>query len=117
MAAGRAGLSSAQSFDHHRHALTAADAHRLEAERGVGLLQVVDQGGHDAGAGHAERVAERDRAAVDVELGDLARGRTITDWYGDRLKQRGRTPDVDVAVGVDADAFDRVLVDAILSFK
>jgi hypothetical protein len=24
---------------------------------------------------------------------------------------------VDVAVGVDADAFDRVLVDAILSFK
>ena len=56
-------------------------------------------------------------AAVDVELGDLARGRTITDWYGDRLKQRGRTPDVDVAVGVDADAFDRVLVDAILSFK
>ena len=56
-------------------------------------------------------------AAVDVELGDLARGRTITDWYGDRLKQRGCTPDVDVAVGVDADAFDRVLVDAILSFK
>jgi len=56
-------------------------------------------------------------AAVDVELGDLARGRTITDWYGDRLKQRGRTPNVDVAVGVDADAFDRVLVDAILSFK
>lgn len=56
-------------------------------------------------------------AAVDVELGDLARGRTITDWYGDRLVQRGRTADVDVAVGVDADRFDTVLVEAILSFK
>ena len=56
-------------------------------------------------------------AAVDVELGDLARGRTITDWYGDRLVQRGRAADVDVAVGVDADRFDTVLVEAILSFK
>jgi inosine-uridine nucleoside N-ribohydrolase len=56
-------------------------------------------------------------AAVDVELGDLARGRTITDWYGDRLVQRDRAADVDVAVGVNADRFDAVLVEAILSFK
>ena len=34
----------------------------------VGVAQAVDQGGHDAGAGHAERVADGDGAAVDVEL-------------------------------------------------
>ena len=34
----------------------------------VGVLQAVDQRGHDAGAGHAERVTEGDGAAVDVEL-------------------------------------------------
>lgn len=56
-------------------------------------------------------------AAVDVELGDLARGRTIVDWYADRLRDRGRAPSVDVAVGIDAEHFDRVLVDAILSFR
>ena len=33
-------------------------------------LQAVDQRRHDAGAGHAERMAERDRAAADVELLD-----------------------------------------------
>ena len=32
------------------------------------VLEAVDQRGHDAGAGHAERVAEGDGAAVDVEL-------------------------------------------------
>ena len=37
-------------------------------KRLVGVLEAVDQCGHDAGAGHAERVTERDRAAVDVEL-------------------------------------------------
>ena len=31
-------------------------------------LQRVDQGAGDPGAGHAERVADRDRAAVDVQL-------------------------------------------------
>ena len=50
------------------HALAAADAHGLHAEGLVRLLEVVDQGGHDAGAGHAERVTEGDGAAVDVHL-------------------------------------------------
>ena len=45
-----------------------ADAHALEPEAGVAVLHAVEQRGHDAGAGHAERVAERDRAAVHVQL-------------------------------------------------
>src|SRR5215213_10859439 len=61
-------LSSVQPLDEHRHSLPAADAHRLEADRRVQRVEVVEQGAHDPGAGHAVRVAERDRAAVRVEL-------------------------------------------------
>src|SRR5207248_2240791 len=63
-----AAVDLAQPFQHHRHALTAADAHRLQAPLLVVELQRVDQRAGDPGAGHAERVADRDRAAVDVEL-------------------------------------------------
>ena len=37
-------------------------------EPAVDGVEVVEQGGHDPRAGHPERVAERDRAAVGVEL-------------------------------------------------
>ena len=58
-----------QALDDHRHALAAADAHRLEAVAACrASSRPLMQRGHDAGAGHAERVAERDRAAVHVEL-------------------------------------------------
>ena len=59
--AGRRGSASAQALDDHRHALPAADAHRLEAPRLAGVLEAVEQRGHDPRAGHPERVAERDR--------------------------------------------------------
>src|SRR5437764_14223532 len=48
--------SLADALDDHGHALTAADAHGLETDVLVERLQVVDEGGHDPGAGHAERV-------------------------------------------------------------
>jgi len=35
------------------------------------LLHSADQRGHDAGTAGAQRVAERDRAAVDVGLGQI----------------------------------------------
>src|SRR5207237_1860372 len=58
---------SVQSLDDHGHALAAADAHRLETDRLVEGLEVVDERRHDAGAGHAEGGAEGDGAAVRVE--------------------------------------------------
>src|SRR5947208_1857881 len=58
----------AEPFNDHRHALPATDAHRLETESLVVVLQRVDERRRDAGAGHAERVTHRDRPAVDVEL-------------------------------------------------
>ena len=39
----------------HRHALTAADAHRLEADRAVDRVEVVEQRAHDPRTGHAVR--------------------------------------------------------------
>src|SRR5262249_5864949 len=62
---------SAQPFEDHGHALAAADAHGFEAELLVVPLQGVDQGGGDPGAGHAERVADGDGAAVDVQLVEI----------------------------------------------
>src|SRR5205807_6777972 len=49
-----------QPLDEHRHSLAAADAHRLEPDRAVGLVEVVQERAHDPRAGHAVRVTERD---------------------------------------------------------
>ena len=37
-----------EALDDHGHALAAADAHRLEAVAAVGVLEAVEQRGHDA---------------------------------------------------------------------
>jgi purine nucleosidase/pyrimidine-specific ribonucleoside hydrolase len=55
-------------------------------------------------------------AAVDIEQGDLQRGRTVVDWFPDRLRERGRAASADVAVGVDSARFANLLVDAIGHF-
>src|SRR5436305_9188083 len=59
---------SVQTLDEHRHSLPAADAHRLQPDRAVHRLQVVEQRAHDPRARHAIRMADRDRAAVRVQL-------------------------------------------------
>src|SRR4051812_41858979 len=50
-----------------RRALPPADAEGGEAEVDVAAAHLVEQGEDDPRAGRADRVAERDRAAVDVE--------------------------------------------------
>src|SRR4051794_1315443 len=67
-ASARTFSGSADALDEHRHALPAADAHRLEADGAVERLEIVEQRPHDPRAGHAVRVAERDRAAVRIQL-------------------------------------------------
>src|SRR3546814_5815644 len=47
--------------------LTAAFAHRLQAVFAAGRIEHAEQGRHQLGAAGAERVAERDRAAMLVE--------------------------------------------------
>src|SRR3954470_24352657 len=58
----------AEALQHHGHALATTDAHGLATELLVVVLQRVDERRRDARARHAERVADRDRATVDVEL-------------------------------------------------
>src|SRR6476661_4582270 len=92
---------SGQALDDHGHALAAADAHRLDAERLVRLLEAVDQGGHDAGTGHAERVTEGDRPTVDVELvvGDAEVTGRRDDLGGERLVDLEQVDVVDGLAG------------------
>src|SRR5262249_28090975 len=52
----------------HRNAHAAADAERGKAFLGVALLHLVQQRHQHARAGGADRMAERDRATVDVDL-------------------------------------------------
>ena len=60
--------TASEPLHDHRLAHPAGDAHRLQPDRAVERVEVVEQRGHDARARHPERVAERDRAAERVEL-------------------------------------------------
>ena len=66
-AQGQSGLA----FQRHGDAHAAADAQRREALLGVPLLHLMQQGDQDARARGADRVADGDRAAVDVHLGGV----------------------------------------------
>src|SRR6185312_6275091 len=57
-----------QVFDHRGRALAAADAHGYHAPARLAALELVDHGGQQLGAGAAERMAQGDGPAVDVDL-------------------------------------------------
>ena len=56
-----------QRADDRGVALAAAAAERRRTDAAAAAAQLVDEREHDARARHADRVAERDRAAVDVD--------------------------------------------------
>src|SRR5579884_4363658 len=60
--------SATSDRDQERVALAAAGADRREAEAAAVAAQLVHHRGDDPPAGRADRVAERDCAAVDVHL-------------------------------------------------
>ena len=64
----RCGNRLANPLENHRDALADADAHGGQAELGVAVAHGVDEGGGDAGAARAERVADGDGAAADVDF-------------------------------------------------
>src|ERR1700704_4458824 len=57
------------SFDNRRGAHAAADAQRHQRGRLVGALEFVEHGAEDHRAGSTQGMAERDGAAIDVDLG------------------------------------------------
>src|SRR3954453_16753260 len=61
--------TSSNPLDDGRGAHAAADAQRHQRGRLVGALEFVEHGAQDHRAGRAKRMAKRDRAAVDVDLG------------------------------------------------
>src|SRR5258708_8452948 len=60
--------ASAIDLEQTRAALAAADAHRHDAPFGLATLAFLEQMAGETRAGHAEGMADRDRAAVDVVL-------------------------------------------------
>src|ERR1700712_1843342 len=62
-------MGGSDGFDAHGHAHAAADAQGGKALLGAGPLHLVQQGGQHPRAGSADRVADGDGAAVDVDLG------------------------------------------------
>src|SRR5215207_2275763 len=60
------GPSGVDPLEGDGHALAAGDAEGGQPAAGALALELVDDGPDDAGAGHADRVAEGDGAAVDV---------------------------------------------------
>ena len=73
--------------DAHRDAHAAADAQGGETLLGIALLHFVQQRHQHARAGGADGVADRDRAAVDVDLGRIP-AEVLVDRAG--LREIGR---------------------------
>src|SRR5258706_4227841 len=84
-----------------RRALAAADAHRHHAVARLAAQQLVGEGADHARARHAEGVADRDRAAVHVELRgiDAETIAAVDDLRGERLVQLPHVDVVDLQAG------------------
>src|SRR4051812_28411671 len=60
-------------FERERDSLTDADAHRRKRELAAAALQLLGRGQREASAGHAQRMTERNCAAVRVHAGLVIR--------------------------------------------
>src|SRR5260370_18495522 len=76
--------SRLQPFDDGYVGHATAFAHGLQAITFVALLQRMQQSRHQLGAASTERMAERDRAAVDVEPRGRGKGLTGISAVGNR---------------------------------
>src|SRR5579871_5174820 len=65
----REGGAPSHPLDDGRGAHAAADTQRHQRGLLVGALELVEHGAQNHRAGSAERMAERDRAAIDIDLG------------------------------------------------
>src|SRR5262249_44253814 len=88
--------SRLDALDDGRDALTAADAHRDERRRFVAALEFVERRAEQHRARRAERMAESDRAAVDVHAFgiDVERADRLQNHGGERFVD---LPEIDVA--------------------
>src|SRR5690348_1869351 len=88
------------ALDAHRDAHAAADAERGEPLLHVPLLHLVEERHQDARSGGADRVPQRDRAAVDVDLRDVP-AEVLVDRAGLRGERLVRLDELEI-VGLPA---------------
>src|SRR4249920_3238910 len=79
-------MTPALPLDAHCNAHATTDAERGETLLGVALLHFVQQGDQDAGTGRADRMADGDGAAVDIDLGGIP-AEVLVDSAGLRRKR------------------------------
>src|SRR3954467_8649257 len=89
-------------LEDHRVALAAAGADRGDAEPAAAAAQLVDQRAEDAGARGPDRVAERDRPAVhvDLRLVDADHAHRVECHRGERLVDLEQVDVVDRQAGL-----------------
>src|SRR5262249_47795061 len=90
------------ALDAQGDAHAAADAQRREAFFGVAFLHFVQQGHEHARAGGADRMTDRNRAAVDVDLGGIP-AEVLVDRAGlggERLVRLDQIEVVDLPAGL-----------------
>src|SRR5690348_13298189 len=85
-------------FERERDSLADADAHGRESELPAAALKLLGSGAREARAGHAERVAERNRATVRVHALIVVRDAELTE-DGEALRGEGlvQFDDIEVA--------------------
>src|SRR5450631_212913 len=95
-------------FDDGRGAHAAADAQRDQRGRFVGALEFVEHGAENHRTGGAERMAERDGAAIDIDLGvvdvEFLHARALEQLFGDvdRAGQHHRRLRADIGKRADS---------------
>src|SRR6516162_10879166 len=91
-------LSLQSALDAHGDAHAAADAQRGEAFLGVALLHFVEQRDQHARAGRSDRMANRDRTTVDIDLAGVP-AKVLVDRAGLGGKRLVCFDEVEVADG------------------
>ena len=76
------------TLDQHRDALAHPYAHRAERQPAVSFLELMQRGRDQPGAGHAEGVTQRDRAAVWIDEIAILWQAELTQ-HGDALASEG----------------------------
>src|SRR5581483_5825447 len=78
-------LMDSDTLHHERDALPYADAHRAQRVAPAGALEVQQRRGREARTGGAQRMAQRDRAAIRIHVRRIVRNPQHAQ-HGERLR-------------------------------
>src|SRR2546429_276591 len=89
--------AASNALDEHRDALTYANAHGAQGVAAARSFKLIERGGHQTRARSAERMAERDRAAVRIDVRRVV-GDSVVAQHRQRLRRERlvQLDDIDV---------------------